>query len=85
MSQSDKRVAVPRKYPMTKMWSIIVDIKKDFRILPTYQALIRAGFNIKVTEVKTGKNKYKYGIRIYNRKKEPNERLVRKFLDFIFD
>jgi hypothetical protein len=84
MDSSNKWLGEPHNSLMGKMWSIIVDIKKNFTYLSTYRALLQAGFNIKVTPVATGKNKGKYGIRIYNMKKEPNEKLVRAFLDFLF-
>ncbi|MBQ3492814.1 MAG: hypothetical protein IJA88_01760 [Clostridia bacterium] len=84
MDSSNNWLGEPHLSPMTKMWSIIIDIKEDFSTLLTLKKLIQAGFNIKITKVKRGKHKGKYGIRIYDMKKEPNQTLVKILLDFIF-
>lgn len=85
IDSSNKWLGEPHASLMGKMWSIIVDIKKDFTRLPTYKALLQEGLNIKVTPVTTGRNKGKYGIRIYDMKMEPNQRLIKALLDYLFN
>jgi hypothetical protein len=71
-----------------KMWSIIVNLKKDFRALPHWQELV-AKWDIKLTPVKSGVNYKKHGssvhgIRICGMSKDINKEIARKILDFIF-
>lgn len=71
------------KNDMTKMWSIIFEMKKDIRFLQRYKELNK-NLNIKITPVKRGQNKGCYGIRIYHLKQEPRASVVKAILDFIF-
>lgn len=85
IDSSNKWLGEPHKSLMGKMWSIIVETKKPFQNLDTFRELIQAGFNIDVTPVSKGQNKRKEGIRIYSMKQEPNEELIGKLLDYIFE
>lgn len=69
---------------MSKMWSLIVKIKKDFRRLPHYCDLTRY-YDIRVTPVRSGEMEGYYGIRLYDLKKDPNPLIVKTLLDFIFE
>ena len=68
-----------------KMWSIIVDIKKEFTTLPQWIDLCKYyGKNIDLTPVKTGKLAGNYGIRFYNMSKDPTAIIIYKIMDYIF-
>ena len=69
---------------MEKQWSIVVDKKKDFTSLPNYLFLKEDGI-LKLTPVQNGKNKGCFGIRLYGMKRDPDEEIVNKLLDFIFE
>ena len=69
---------------MSKMWSIIIDKKKEFTCLPHFKEL-QKHIDIKVTPVRTGKLKGYWGIRIYDLKREPNRKVVQMILDYIFE
>ena len=68
---------------MSKMWSIIFKKKENFTHLSNYNQLQNA-FRVKITPVLKGKNKGCYGLRIYDLKQNPDEKIVRIILDFIF-
>ena len=68
---------------MTKMWSIIIEIRKSFTYLPNYKAL-QNFLNLKITPVNRGRLVGHYGIRIYDMKKDPDYQIIRAILDFIF-
>ncbi|MGN0813059.1 MAG: hypothetical protein ACI4MQ_06100 [Candidatus Coproplasma sp.] len=85
VASSNKWLGEPHNSLMDKMWSIIVDVKKDFTNLPTFRSLLQAGLNLGITPVLKGKHKGKFGIRIYGMKKEPNQHLLKELLDFIFE
>ena len=68
-----------------KMWSIIVDIKKDFTSLPHWIDLCKHyGKDINITPIKTGKLTGYFGIRLYNMSKDPTEKIIVNILDYIF-
>ncbi len=68
-----------------KMWSIIVDVKKDFMALPHWIDLCKHyGKDLNFTPVKTGQLTGYFGIRFYNMSKDPTEKIVVKILDYIF-
>lgn len=68
---------------MIKMWSIIINLKKDFTLLHNYRELKKI-ITIELTPVTKGKNKGAYGIRIRNMHRDPEEMIVRAILDYIF-
>ena len=68
---------------MEKMWSIIIELKKDIRRLPKYQELTRI-LDIKLTPVTRGELAGAYGIRIYGMKKEATSSIIYDILEFIF-
>ena len=69
---------------MSKMWSIIIDKKKEFTNLPNFKEL-QQHITIKVTPVRTGELKGYCGIRIYKLKREPNKDVIKMILDYIFE
>lgn len=72
---------------MSKQWSIILRIKKDFSKLVSFKKLLDSkDVDIKLTPVKglTSKNAGCYGIRVYNMKGNPTNEIVIQILDFIF-
>lgn len=69
---------------MEKQWSIIVDKKKDFTSLPNFSLLKERGI-LTLTPVSNGANKGCFGIRLYGMKKDPDEEIIKKLLDFIFE
>lgn len=69
---------------MEKQWSIIVNKKKEFSSLPSFSLLREQGL-LTLTPVNSGENKGYFGIRLYGMKKAPNEEIIRKLLDFIFE
>lgn len=70
-------------YCLIKQWSIIIDIKKSFMHLVNFKKLEKV-VSMKVTPVRRGKNKGHFGIRIYDMKAAPDEKIVNDVLDFIF-
>lgn len=68
---------------MEKMWSVIFESKRDFNHLQGYKE-IKKVLDINITKVKRGKLKGCFGIRIYGMKREPNSKIVKEILDFIF-
>ena len=83
VDSSNKWEGVPHKSNMNKQWGIIIDKKKDFTDLDNYVKLSEL-IDIKLTEVKKGVNKGKFGIRIYNMSQNPNKEIVKQLLRFIF-
>ena len=69
---------------MEKQWSIIIDKKKDFTSLPNFSLLKEQGI-LTLTPVSNGANKGCFGIRLYGMKKDPDEGIIKKPLDFIFE
>ena len=69
---------------MEKQWSIIIDKKKDFTSLPNFSLLKEQGI-LTLTPVSKGENKGCFGIRLYGMKKDPDEGIIKKLLDFIFE
>lgn len=69
---------------MEKQWSIIIDKKKDFTSLPNFSLLKKEGI-ITLTPVNNGENKGCFGIRLYGMKKDPDEKIIKSLLDFIFE
>lgn len=69
---------------MEKQWSIIIDKKKDFTSLPNFSLLKEQGI-LTLTPVSNGANKGCCGIRLYGMKKDPDEGIIKKLLDFIFE
>ena len=65
------------------MWSIIVDLKKDFRALTNYCELSEK-LDIKLTRVTKGELKGYWGIRIYKMKQNPTNDIIYDILNFIF-
>ena len=65
------------------MWSIIVDLKKDFRELTNYCELSKK-LDIKLTRVTKGELKGCWGIRIYKMKQNPTNDIIYDILNFIF-
>ena len=65
------------------MWSIIVDLKKDFRELTNYCELSKK-LDIKLTRVTKGEFKGRRGIRIYKMKQNPTNDIIYDILNFIF-
>lgn len=51
LDSSNKWLGVPHASEMEKMWSIIVDLKKEIRTLPKYRELSRV-IDIRLTPVK---------------------------------
>ena len=66
-----------------KMWSIIVSMKEDFSHLATFRELSRR-LDIRITPVRSGKNKGCFGIRIYNMYKNPDRDIIMAILEYIF-
>ena len=69
---------------MEKQWSIIIEKKKDFTSLPNFSLLKEQGL-LTLTPVNNGANKGCFGIRLYGMKKDPDEGIIKKLLDFIFE
>lgn len=69
---------------MEKQWSIIIDKKKDFTSLPNFSLLKEQGL-LTLTPVSNGVNKGCFGIRLYGMKKDPDEKIIKNLLDFIFE
>ena len=83
LDSSNKWLGEPHQSEMEKMWSIIVDIKKDFRFLPKYRELLQL-LEIKVTPVTRGELEGCYGIRIYGMRQEPRATIIYDILNYIF-
>lgn len=69
---------------MSKMWSIIVILKKNFENLNNFQ-LLKTCLNITITPVTKGKFKGYYGLRIYDMRQEPNDYIIYSILRYIFN
>lgn len=69
---------------LSKQWGIIIDIKKDFTMLPGYRDLQRNYPNIAVTPVTRGEMLGCYGIRIYDMRQEPTKEIIEDILNYIF-
>lgn len=83
LDSSNKWLGLPRVSEMGKMWSIIVDLKKDFRELTNYCELSKK-LDIKLTRVTKGELKGCRGIRIYKMKQNPTNDIIYDILNFIF-
>ena len=83
LDSSNKWLGLPRVSEMGKMWSIIVDLKKDFRALTNYCELSKK-LDIKLTRVTKGELKGCRGIRIYKMKQNPTNDIIYDILNFIF-
>lgn len=83
LDSSNKWLGVPHASEMEKMWSIIIDLKKDFRLLPKYRELLQV-LDIKLTPVIKGELSGCVGIRIYGMKKEPTSSIIYDILNYIF-
>ena len=84
IASSNKWLGVPHESDFVKMWSIIVDSKKDFCMLSNFKSL-KSNINAAYTPIRTGKFKGKYGIRLYGMVNEPDYKIVLKVLNFIFE
>lgn len=84
LDSSNKWLGVPHASEMEKMWSIIVDLKKDFRSLPKYRELLQV-LDIKLTAVTRGELNGCMGIRIYGMKQEPESSIIYDILNYIFN
>lgn len=69
---------------MSKMWSIIINKKWDFSNLAGFIKLKKI-LDIGITPVKKGELAGNFGIRIYNMRQEPDYRIIKDILDFIFN
>lgn len=83
LDSSNKWLGLPRVSEMGKMWSIIVDLKKDFCELTNYCELSKK-LDIKLTRVTKGELKGCRGIRIYKMKQNPTNDIIYDILNFIF-
>ena len=83
LDSSNKWLGVPHASEMEKMWSIIIDLKKDFRSLPKYRELLQV-LDIKLTPVTRGELSGCIGVRIYGMKKEPTSSIICDILNYIF-
>ena len=83
LDSSNKWLGLPHVSEMGKMWSIIVDLKKDFRKLTNYCELSKK-LDIKLTRVTKGELKGCRGIRIYKMKQNPTNDIIYDILNFIF-
>lgn len=83
IASSNKWTKDPTHNYMLKMWSIVVDIKKDFTNLENYIKLKKA-IDIDITPVRKGKYKGYQGIRLYEMTKEPDIQIVSEILNYIF-
>ena len=69
---------------MEKQWGIIIEQKREFLSLPGCRKLMDY-YGMKVTPVRTGKNKGCFGLRFYNMKQDPTSEIVVNVLEFIFN
>ena len=83
IDSSNKWIEIDGVKSMSKMWSIIVCIKQDFTKLQQYLEL-KNHLKIAVTPVSKGQLAGNYGIRIYDMKQEPDSKIIKEILDFIF-
>jgi hypothetical protein len=69
-----------------KQWGIIVELKKDFMILPNWKKLKeKLGDDIDVTPITKGENCGKYGIRLYKMSRNMDKKIIEELLEFIFE
>ena len=69
---------------MSKMWSIIINIKQRFENLDNFK-ILQNHIDIRITPVMSGKLKGYFGIRIYNMRQEPDSNIILSILNFIFE
>lgn len=72
-------------FPRGKQWGIIIETYKDFTCLLNWERLKEEfGDDLKITK---GRNEHsdKNAIRIYRMSLNPNEKILKLFLDFIFE
>ncbi|MBO5224418.1 MAG: hypothetical protein J6C23_07900 [Clostridia bacterium] len=81
IASSNKWVGVNK---LTKQWSIVYLPHKDFTCLNNYREL-KKHFDIRITSVSKGDFKGCYGVRIYGMTKNPDRKIVKELLDFIFE
>lgn len=82
---SNKWLDPQTKTKMTKQWSIIYSLKKQFAHLSGWINLVKSSIRIKNTPVRSNSNYTQYGIRIYDMKSEPNTEIITMVLDYIFN
>lgn len=72
---------------MIKQWSIIIDLKKDLKLINNFnKLLINEEFKVALTPVRpNSKFSGKWGIRFYDMKKDPNNEIVYIILKYIFN
>jgi hypothetical protein len=69
-----------------KQWSIIIKIKKDFKILSNWRKLKKElGNDLDVTEVTRGEYCGCQGIRIYRMSRNMDRKIIEELLEFIFE
>lgn len=83
-NHSNKWLGKPNESDMEKMWSIIYKPKNDFSNISNWKQLCKH-YDVSISEVTKGKNQGCYGIRIKGMKKKPNETIICKILDYIFN
>jgi hypothetical protein len=67
-----------------KQWGIIIEMQRDFQLLPNWRALKeRLGDNIKITPRRGYPGQY--GIRLYRMSRNMNTEIIEELLTFIFE
>lgn len=84
LDSSNKWLGKPHASEIEKMWSVIIDIKKNFCSLFNYRELSKV-LNIRLTQVTKGEFKGYWGIRIYGMKQEPTVDIIYDILNYIFN
>lgn len=84
LDSSNKWLGTPHASEMGKMWSIIIDLKKNFCSLLNYCELSKV-LDIRLTQVTRGEFKGYWGIRIYGMKQEPTVDIIYDILNYIFN
>ena len=84
LDSSNKWLGKAHASEMEKMWSIIIDIKKNFCSLSNYRELLDV-LDIRLTRVTKGELKGYWGIRIYGMKQDPTVDIVYDILNYIFN
>ena len=83
IASSNKWLGKPHESEIEKMWSIVIDIKKDFCSLLHYRELSKV-MKVNLTPVKKGEFRGYWGIRIYKMKQEPTIDIIYDILNYIF-
>lgn len=84
LDSSNKWLGKPHASEIEKMWSIIIDIKKNFCLLSNYRELLKV-LDIRLTQITKGELKGYWGIRIYGMKQEPTVDIIYDILNYIFN